>query len=407
MSVCREAACRAPLAAADRADALAREAMATASSLRDQWRSLEGELRVLDALQARERERLRTFVLAERAEAYRRASSQPVAERLAIRRAQRELRVVGAALAEITRVEAIKVHEVHHTDGLVSLEVLDTTEPEKTAALARPEEQEKILLHLSAYLGEDDEERIYVVRAKRLVIEVSYSNGKVNEPATRLVLGIRRPKRPSQSPTSVLLGEIVAMRERKAFANQLGGLSSEQVLTFSVTQPTESSVNGPTLVQLREEAEAERARVEEYLHDLSARKAAGKAAKRTQEGVDGAYENLLRLGALHTVGIDSSAAAIADEHDEAKSDADRGGVASLFAEGCDLGAADQHAEEERRNKAERRQTREALCAAEGRELLLRRLHERGAPHASARAPSAASTMAARRRAQNRRPRKWR
>ena len=423
----REDECRRQHEAAVR-DAEAGEAALTeARPLVQAWLRAEGRRRVMESMLAQERERLRVRVLSERAAAFRLASGTPVADRLAARRAVRELAVTQAAEAELQHVLDIVVQSrVYHT-GTVYLDLVDGREGEKVAALANSEsEREAALSNLASYLGEADEERLYTISAERVSIEVTYSaSGTVTEPATRLVIGVRR-EQGSEQPASQLIAELQAVHQRKGLAEQLG-IPSDSVAAFDVKLPDEAVEDGPTIVHLIHEARSELTEAREKLAELTAHKQAGKVQLRRYQSVDGALNNLLRLGALSAVGIDSSAAACADElADEASaaSDPNAGTEAGAFpsagqasqadpaaavsAVGAAMSSATSRLMEqvatrgfaisnfkqlqdqgllERQAREERRATRAQLCRVEGRLFLLSLLQESEAGREVRRAPT--------------------
>ena len=162
ISTSREAICADQLSVTADAHKLAETALNDASTLVESWLRLEGERRLLEALQLREREKLRAVVLSERAEAFRRASATPVAERLAAKRAERELAIVTAAEKEAERVEKIQVQTREYTDGTAHMVFIDGREGERVQQLAKQKSaQEYALTNLSAFLGEIADDRIF------------------------------------------------------------------------------------------------------------------------------------------------------------------------------------------------------------------------------------------------------
>ena len=201
----REAVSSSQLSAANRAHEVGESARKDAAPLLAQWLTLEGERRLIESLQARERERLRTHVLKERAEAFRRASGTPVAERLAVKRAERELRVVAAAEAEVSRVLATPVQVRKYHDGIVALVLIDAREGERVRELAASTAaQDLALTTIAAYVGEHADDRFYMKLCERTEYPMEYSSGTVKEPATRMVIGVRREKKKQQDSEYLL-----------------------------------------------------------------------------------------------------------------------------------------------------------------------------------------------------------
>jgi urease gamma subunit len=268
--------------------------MEKAAPLLDHWLKLEGERRLLEALQARERERLRQSLLTERAEAFRRASGTPVAERLAFRKASKELSMVMAAEAEAERVERIVVQERVYTDGTVSLEFIDGTRDGSTVSgLVQPESQDLFLTDICAFVGESDDERIYVQTAERTTKQMEYSNGKVDESATRLVIGVRRDARgggTSGLAPERILSEMAAAHGRGELAG-LFRLTSDALVGLSVTMPTESVVDGRTIFDFKVEADEAKASASERLAELAEKKANARPQLRAQKSVEGAMDS--------------------------------------------------------------------------------------------------------------------
>ena len=152
--------------------------------------------------------------------------------------------------------------------------------------------------------------------------------------------------------------------------------------------PDEKVVEGQTVADIRFKVEKEKEKIEERIAELNRRKAEGKVHMRTYTSVDGALENLMRLGALQSVGIHSS---VAVSVDEAAAEGDLDGPAApteqevgmlrrIVSKSFDAAQKlkrplREGAKEERRAREERRAARKELCEAEGRLLLLSSIHE--------------------------------
>jgi hypothetical protein len=191
--------------------------MGHANALLDQWLSLEGERRLTESLMARERERMRAMVLAKRAEAFRRTSAVPVGERLAAKRAERELAVVAAAEAEAERIHASHVQQRIYHPGTLRVTLLDGREGERIQALATSSAAQGALLSsMVAFLGELSDDRLYMIEAHRHVVRIEYTTGVVSEPATSLLIGLRRERDHTREQLSGhLLNELVEMHLKK------------------------------------------------------------------------------------------------------------------------------------------------------------------------------------------------
>jgi hypothetical protein len=100
------AVCLAELELAAAEAAWRKQAVDRAKPLLTEWLRLEGASRMHAELEAQERERLRSLLLAQRAQAYRRVGETPVAERVAYKRAVRELAAAAAAPLIISQAAA-------------------------------------------------------------------------------------------------------------------------------------------------------------------------------------------------------------------------------------------------------------------------------------------------------------
>ncbi|KOO30067.1 hypothetical protein Ctob_005592 [Chrysochromulina tobinii] len=267
------AVCLAELELAAAEAAWRKQAVDRAKPLLTEWLRLEGASRMHAELEAQERERLRSLLLAQRAQAYRRVGETPVAERVAYKRAVRELAAAAAAQLELTSVSSMVVQTRTYTEGCVTLDVLDRAEPAVVAALTNdPEAQKEMLGSLAAFLGEFDEERLYMASAERVSVLLRTSKREGLEPASRLVIGVRLEKL-GQMPAAQLISEVISAHDRRELGRQIG-VPHESVHTLSTTPPVEHLTEAPTLWQLRAAADARTAAAEVDLKRLEADKMA-------------------------------------------------------------------------------------------------------------------------------------
>lgn len=211
---------------------------------------------LLAALQAGLRERLRAQLVARRAEAFRQVGAAPVAERVAYKRASRELRGIEGAQHELQRLAAREVQRREYTEGYAEFVVLDKSAGAVVGALVTDEdgEREAALERICSFLGQTDETRLYVADASRVTVMISYhgDRGEVAEPASRLKVHVRRESAGEQ-PAAVLLAELAAAHGRSEFAKLLG-VDDVMVHSLITAPPTERVVDAPTLSELRAQA---------------------------------------------------------------------------------------------------------------------------------------------------------
>lgn len=192
-------------------------------------------------------------------------------------------------------------------------------------------------------------------------------------------------------------------------------MPGDSVVACDITLPLETVENDVSVAEMRVEVELQKTRVEEHMTLLIKQKAEGKVKLRTFQSVDGALENLLRLGALHTVGIDPDLARSIDEMDDQvadKRDAFRSSKAagnifsrrqkdkiklmSAVSESFDLNANQVRplftgANDERLAREQRRVSRQELCVAEGRLMVLSTLQQSELGRAEVRANQHSAT----------------
>ena len=359
------AVCLAELELAAAEAAWRKQAVDRAKPLLTEWLRLEGASRMHAELEAQERERLRSLLLAQRAQAYRRVGETPVAERVAYKRAVRELAAAAAAQLELTSVSSMVVQTRTYTEGCVTLDVLDRAEPAVVAALTNdPEAQKEMLGSLAAFLGEFDEERLYMASAERVSVLLRTSKREGLEPASRLVIGVRLEKL-GQMPAAQLISEVISAHDRRELGRQIG-VPHESVHTLSTTPPVEHLTEAPTLWQLRAAADARTAAAEVDLKRLEADKVRAKPSAKAFATVDGALARLEQLGALPLLGVAL----------EADSRARRARVAELLGVGKDtsLEALSSAAATEAAQVASRRAARQALVESSARSAALESLH---------------------------------
>ena len=359
------AACLAELELAAAERAWRKQAVDRAKPLLTTWLRLEGASRMHTELQAQERERLRSLLLAQRAQAYRRVGETPVAERVAYKRAVRELAATAAAQLELASVGSMVVQTRTYTEGCVTLNVLDRAEPAVVAALTNdPEAQKEMLGSLAAFLGEFDEERLYMASAERVSVLLRTSKREWLEPASRLVIGVRLEKL-GQLPAAQLISEVISAHDRRELGRQIG-VPHESVHTFSSTPPVEHLTEAPTLWQLRAAADARTAAAEADLKRLEKDKLRAKPSAKAFATVNGALARLEQLGALPLLGVALEA--------DARARCAR--VAELLDVGKDssLEALASAAATEAAQVASRRAARQALVESSARSAALELLH---------------------------------
>ena len=291
------------------------EALTEGESLANAWVQQEGRLRVLATLQAPERLRLNRILLGKRSDAYRKMCAEPVDTKLKFKAARRELTVVQEAESLADEIERSDVQHITYREAEVVMKVVDGREAPLEALIGDESAQEALGARLSSYLGELRENRIYVREAKRIEVSMDYSSGPVDEPATEVVLGLKREAAGSAERPSTLLMQALINAHEAGAISEICGVSRDNIKVFEPSLHEESIREAPTLVQLRAEAEElQRTSQERYDRSLEM-KPMHKAQLRTWHRLKGALMHLRQLDATSLV-----EQAKAKKHGEAAAD---------------------------------------------------------------------------------------
>ena len=263
------------------------------------WVLAEGRLRVLTSLQSPERGRLNRILLGKRSEAYRKMCAEPVDTKLKYKAATRELSVVSEAESLAEAIESSDVQHRVYQEGYVTIRVLDGREAPLAELIGNAEAQANVANNLVIFLGCVRDDRLYVHSAKRVEIMTSTSMGDVLEPGTELQVNVKR-EIGTERTTLLILQGFMSMHEMGQLGEVLG-VNRDNIRCCEVKLAKEVVREAPTLVQLKSEAEEQRAFAQKRYDASVEVKAQHKAQLRTWHRLKGALLHLRQLDASKVV----------------------------------------------------------------------------------------------------------